>query len=201
MDFTGVRKNLEALGYQVAEFERGQEAVDYLVQKIRGKTVGIGGSLTVDQLGLYGALKAHNQVYWHWYPQEGEDPLALRYQALGAQVYIASVNGLAESGEIVNIDGAGNRVAGLSTSREAVYLIVGQNKLAQDLEEAKDRAQNLAAPKNAHRLGVKTPCALKGDRCYDCQSPERICRVYSILKRPPSTGGYHLILIHEDLGY
>ena len=111
------------------------------------------------------------------------------------------MNGLAETGEIVNIDGNCNRVAASMFGPKRVYYVVGINKIAPDFEKALWRARNVAAPKNAQRLGKKTPCAVKADRCYDCKSPERICRGLSVLWRKPT--GFEqaeVVLIEEELG-
>jgi len=111
------------------------------------------------------------------------------------------VNGIAETGEIVNIDNTGNRVAATLYGHKKVYLVAGLNKVAPDLSGAIDRARNIAAPPNAKRLGKKTPCAVKGDRCYDCKSPERICRTLNVLWERPTGSVYEVILINENLGY
>ena len=160
-------------------------------------TVGFGGSATLDALGVYDKLAAHNTVIWHW-KQEAN---AARKAAMQTQVYLSSANGLAESGEIVNIDGNCNRVAASMFGPKRVYYVVGINKIAPDFEKALWRARNVAAPKNAQRLGKKTPCAVKADRCYDCKSPERICRGLSVLWRKPT--GFEqaeVVLIEEELG-
>ena len=116
-------------------------------------------------------------------------------------MYISSVNGLAETGEIVNIDGTGNRVVGTICGHEALYLLVGVNKIAPDYDQALWRARNIAAPKNAQRLKRKTPCAEKGDRCYNCSSPERICRALTVLWKKPNGIPYaEVILINQELG-
>ena len=117
------------------------------------------------------------------------------------EVYLSSVNGLAETGELINIDGAGNRVASTLFGHEEVYFIVGANKIAPDYDAALWRARNIAAPKNAQRLKRKTPCAVKADRCYDCSSPERICRGLAVLwARPNATEEMEVVLIGEALG-
>ena len=169
-------------------------AADYLDAQIDGATVGIGGSMTIQAMGLSERLSKHNEVIWHW---EGGE---LR-RAMLADVYLTSVNGLAETGEIVNIDGNCNRVAASMFGPKRVYYVVGINKIAPDFEKALWRARNVAAPKNAQRLGKKTPCAVKADRCYDCKSPERICRGLSVLWRKPT--GFEqaeVVLIEEELG-
>lgn len=201
MDFSTVENNLMALGYTVKTFACKEDATVYLAAAIQGKTVGIGGSVTVAQMGLYERLQEKNSVLWHLRMQEGQDVLQTRLDATRAQVYISSVNGLSEQGEIVNIDNTGNRVAAATFGCEKVYFVVGENKLAPDLAAAIERARNIAAPLNAQRLGRKTPCAVKGDRCYDCNSEERICRNLSVFWKKPTGCAYEIILIKEPLGY
>lgn len=193
-DMERVRKNLEERGFQTSCFAMAKEAADYLDAQIDGATVGIGGSITIQAMGLSERLSKHNEVIWHW---EGGE---LR-RAMLADVYLTSVNGLAETGEIVNIDGNCNRVAASMFGPKRVYYVVGINKIAPDFEKALWRARNVAAPKNAQRLGKKMPCAVKADRCYDCKSPERICRGLSVLWRKPT--GFEqaeVVLIEEELG-
>jgi hypothetical protein len=199
--FDDLKKSLESKGYEVLTFAAGTEATEALDGRIDGKTVGIGGSLTVHQLGLFGKLAGHNTVYWHDEVPEGMTPVQTRSAATRAQVYISSVNGISEHGEIVNIDNTGNRVAAISYGPEEVYLIAGKNKVAPDLEAALWRARNIAAPLNAKRLNRKTPCAVKADRCYDCKSPDRICRNLSVLWTKPAGAHYTVVLIDEELGY
>lgn len=195
--FDTVKKSLEERGYAVRVFAAGAEAAAYLDGAIDGKTVGFGGSMTLDQLGLYDVLEKHNTVAWHW---RSEDAAAARREAMTADVYITSANGLAETGEILNIDGSGNRVAATLFGHEKVYFVIGRNKLAPTYEEALWRARNIASPQNARRLGRKTPCAVKGDRCYDCKSPERICRGLVTLWGPMMGMEAEVLLVDEDLG-
>lgn len=197
MTFDTVKRNLEHRGFQVSVFASGAEAASYLNGCIDGKTVGFGGSVTLRDLGLYDQLKSHNTVYWHMLNGNLEECVL----AAAAQIYLTSVNGLAETGEIVNIDGIGNRVAGGLYGHEKVYFVVGRNKLASTCEEALWRARNIAAPKNAQRKQMKTPCAVKGDRCYDCDSPERICRGLTVHWRAMTSMAMEVVLIDEDFGY
>lgn len=197
-DFTAVKKNLEARGFSVTTFRTAAEAADYLDKAVDGVSVGFGGSATLDELGLYERLAAHNDVFWHW---KAENTQAARRQAMTADVYFSSVNGLAESGELINIDGVGNRIAATLYGHKKVWFVVGRNKLAPTYEEALWRARNIAAPKNAQRLQRKTPCAVKGDRCYDCKSPERLCRGLAVLWEAMSGTEMEVVLIDEDLGF
>ena len=196
MAFETVKKNLEAKGFGVKTFATAAEAAEYLNGAIDGTTVGMGGSMTLKDMGMFEKLSTHNEVFWHWVngPQE-------RVKAAAAKVYITSANGLAETGEIINIDGAGNRVASMLYGHEKVYFVVGKNKLAPTYDEAMWRARNIAAPKNAQRLSTKTPCAVKADRCYDCKSPDRICRGLAVLWECIMGMEIEVVLIDEELGY
>lgn len=200
MDYTLVKSNLERMGYQVREFASGAEAAEALAAEFNGRTIGFGGSVTLQQLGLYESLSRNNTVYWHMQCPEGVTVAAMRQKACRADIYISSVNGLAETGEIVNIDNTGNRVSSISYGHEKVVLVVGENKLEPTLEKAVYRARNVAAPLNCRRLGVKTPCVVLG-HCADCQSPQRLCRNFSILAQKPTGCTYEVVLIHEKLGY
>ena len=201
MDFTKIKAKLESLGYGVTCFDTADDAADYLDEKIRGKTVGFGGSVTLEQMGLYDRLALNNEVFYHNRLPGGMTRAEVCKEAGAAQIYLSSVNGLAETGEVVNIDGVGNRIASLLFGHETVYLVVGENKIAKNCDVALDRARNIAAPKNAQRVKAKTPCAIKADKCYDCESPYRICQALSILWGAPKHGDYEIILIHEELGF
>ena len=189
-------QTLEKHGFSVRVFKTAQEASSAISQELSGKTIGFGGSVTLDQLGLFDTLSHRNTVFWHW----KQNPADARASAANAAVYLSSVNALAETGEIVNIDGAGNRVASTLYGHKKVYLIISRNKLAADYDGALWRARNVAAPKNAQRLNRKTPCAIKGDRCYDCKSPDRICCGLVVLWRPMMGQDIEIILVDEDLG-
>ena len=179
-DFSKVEKALKERGYTVKVFATGAEAAAYLDGEIDGATVGIGGCATAQELGLYELLEKHNTVIWHW-KQEGAD---VRKKAMATDVYLTSANALAESGEIVNIDGVGNRVASTLFGHKKVYFIVG----------------NVASPRRAQQLGAKTPCAEKADRCYDCRAAGRICRGMTTLWGPMMGSEAEVILIDEEHG-
>lgn len=198
MDKTRLCENLAKRGFTPHLFADRAAAADYLTAEIHDTTVGIGGSCTVEELGLYDRLRETNQVFWHWKQPEPDT----RTKANQAAVYLTSANGVSETGEIVNIDSGGNRVAATLWGPEKVYFIIGQNKVEPDLHKALHRARNVAAPLNARRLGRKTPCAAGELRCHDCQSPERICRGTVILmEKPMSLKECHVVIVEEDLGY
>lgn len=198
MGFDTVKQNLEERGYTVRVFSTGKEAADYLDAAIDGRSVGFGGSATLDALGVYERLGKHNETVWHW---KWEDPAAARREAMTTDVYLTSVNALAETGELVNIDGAGNRVAATLFGHEKVYFVIGRNKLVPTYDEAVWRARNVAAPQRARQLGKKTPCAVKCDRCYDCKSPERICRGLVVHYKKMTSMDMEVVLVGQELGY
>jgi len=195
MDLEKTIRSLEGRGFKVTHFASAAEAASYLGGAIRGKTVGIGGSKTVEALGLYETLAEQNTVYWHW-KTPGRD--TLKAAAL-ADVYLSSVNAISEDGEILNIDGTGNRVAGMLFGHEKVYLVAGTNKIAPDFDAALYRARNTAAVQNCARLGKKTPCQIDGT-CHDCRSPEKICRALTVLWAPMGGMETEVVLIDEALG-
>lgn len=196
-----LQKNLEAKGYIVDVFDTKEEAASYINSALDQKYIGIGGSQTVAQMNLYPMLSSHNKVIWHDELPEGMSVMEARQGATRADVYISSVNGISKDGIIINIDGTGNRVAALSFGPKQIYLIIGENKIAEDYDSALYRARNIASPLNAQRLHRNTPCAVNADRCYDCKSPERICRNLSVFWEKPYGSEYHVILIKESLGY
>ena len=201
MEFTKLKAKLESLGYGVTCFDTAADAADYLDEKISGKTVGFGGSVTLEQIGLYDRLALNNEVFYHNRLPGGMTRAEVCNKAATAQIYLSSVNGLAETGEVINIDGVGNRISSILFGHEKVYFVVGENKIAKDYDAALWRARNIAAPKNAKRVKAKTPCAVKADKCYDCESPGRICRALSVLWGAPLHGNYEIILIREELGF
>ena len=197
MRFDSLQETLTRAGFSVHTFPTGQAAKDWLAAQWSGKTIGLGGSMTLEDLGLYEALSQGNTVYWHW-RTPGTATLA---QAAQAQVYLSSVNAVAETGELINIDGTGNRVASMIFGPKNVALIIGKNKFAETMDECMDRIKAVACAKNAQRLGLSTPCAVAG-RCTDCFSKERICSVTTIIEaKPGAISEMHLILVDEVLGY
>lgn len=199
MSFQQVKKRLEDNGFTVSVFATGREAADYLNRAIDGVTVGCGGSMTLKDLGLYDSLAAHNTLYYHG---GNPDPQAAMAHAMTADVYILSANGIAENtGEILSIDGTGNRAASTLFGHRKVYFVAGKNKLSPDFHAALDRVRNVVAPKNAQRLGRKTPCAVNGDRCYDCSSPERICNGLVVHYKRMRSMDMEVVLVDQELGY
>ena len=199
MAFETLKKHLEENGFTVSVFATAQEAADYLNGAIDHTTVGCGGSMTLKDLGLYESLAAHNTLYYHG---TSDDPQATMKNASTADVYLLSANGIAENtGEIISIDGTGNRVASTLFGHRKVYFVAGRNKVSPDFDSALYRVRNVVAPKNAQRLGRQTPCAAKGDKCYNCNSPQRICRGLVVHYKKMNSMDMEVVLVDQDLGY
>ena len=190
-----LRSRLEALGYQTSHFATARQAADYLNGQLDGTTVAFGGSTTLADMGLFESLSAHNTVYWHW---KGNSPA----EATGTEIYISSVNGVAETGELINIDGVCNRVSETLFGHKKVFFVIGSNKIAPDYDAALFRARNTAAPLNARRLNKQTPCAVGDEiRCFDCKSPDRVCHAMTALWTAPGGAQYEVVIVDEKLGY
>ena len=203
MDLQIVKENSEKKGFKVSVFSDAKEASDYLNKEINNTSVAFGGSMTLAEMGLFDTLKTHNEIWYHsnaeLIEKYGREEIFKR--AMGADVYISSVNGMSSDGVLINIDGNGNRIASTAFGHKKVYYVVGKNKIEDTFEKAMWRARNIAAPKNAQRLSRKTPCAIKGDKCYNCSSPERICRGILITETPMSAQETEILLVNENLGY
>ena len=200
MAFETLKKRLEANGFAVSVFDTAAQAADYLSDSVKGMSVGLGGSMTLKEMGVEERLKANNTVYWHW--NSTADPNESLRQAMTTDVYLLSANAIAEdTGEILNIDGTGNRVSSSLFGHKKVYFVAGRNKVSPDYESALFRLRNVVSPKNAQRLGRKTPCAVKADKCYNCDSPERICNALVVFYKKIRSMDMEVILINEDLGY
>ena len=194
-----VASALNGRGFMAEVFADASAAKCRLMELIGDRSVGIGGSSTVDGLGVYeDLLKKGNTVHWHW---KEPDMNAARARASQAQVYVASSNALSEDGCLVNTDGHGNRVAGMFFGPPVVVLLIGCNKIVPDLEAALLRVKEKAAPLNAKRLNLDTPCGATGT-CADCRSGARMCNVTSILEgRPGHVQEFRILLVDEELGF
>lgn len=201
MDLEKTVTSLKKKGYQVSVFKTGAEAAEYLNQTIDGKTVGFGDSETLNTIKLYDLLSTHNDVVDPQHPKDGYDFFSTARACLTTDIFFTSVNGIAETGELVNIDGTGNRIAGSLFGHEKVYFVIGSNKIAPTLDEAVWRARNVAAPENAARHHFKTPCAFRQDHCYDCKSPDRICCAQTIYFQKMRFMEMEVVLIDETLGF
>lgn len=201
MNITKAITSLRQKGYIVSFFESQQSATLYLNDALDSKTIGFGDSNTLLSLNLYESLSAHNRVYDPQHLLDGWTFLDTAKQCMTTSIFVTSVNAFSETGELVNIDATGNRIAGSIFGHQKVYFIVGTNKLVSTLEDAVWRAQNVAAPHNAMRLGLNTPCAKNGTRCFNCSSSDRICNGMMIYLNKMSDIEMEIVIINEQLGF
>lgn len=199
-----IEKTITALkrnNYEVSFFKTAEDAAQYLDSSLNDKYIGFGDSDTMLQMSLFDRFASHNKVVdpKHWVSGKTFGDTAI--ECLTTDIFLTSVNALSESGEFVNIDGTGNRVAGSLFGHKKVYFVVSTNKITQTLEDAIWRARNIAAPRNAMRLGLRTPCAIKGDHCYNCSSPDRICNGLVIYYKKMHNMDMEVVLIDEELGF
>jgi len=166
------------------------------------ESFGFGGSSTLRGLGVIDALQAQGKtIYDHW--QAGLSPQqdrAIRLAQGRCDCFFCSANAIAASGEIVNVDGIGNRTNAMTFGTAKVVIAAGMNKVTPDLESALKRVRNVAAPMRARSLNMQTPCAESG-RCSDCSAPQRICRITAILHRRPMLTDISVFLIGQPLGF
>lgn len=176
-----------------------EEALKIALELIpEGSTVTMGGGMSVHEIGLVKALKAGDYNFID--RDEYEDKRAAMLAAYDADVFLASANAMTEDGVLVNIDGNANRVSAIAQGPKKVVLIVGMNKVCSDVDGAMKRARNVAAPINAQRFGLNTPCAKTGS-CMDCKSPDTICCQFLITRYSHHPGRIYVILVGENLGF
>ena len=163
-----------------------------------GSAVTMGGAMSAHEIGLVNALKTGN---YNFIDRDAcEDKRAAMLAAYDADVFLASANAITEDGVMVNIDGNSNRVSAIAQGPRKVIFIVGMNKVCSDLDGAMKRARNVAAPINAQRFGLNTPCAKTG-ACMDCKSPDTICCQFLITRFSRHKGRIHVILVNGNLGF
>ncbi len=163
-----------------------------------GSTVTMGGSFSVEEIGLRQAVAG--EEYRFIDRNKCADPREAMLAAYDADVYLSSVNAMTEDGILINIDGNANRVSALAQGPKKVIFIVGMNKICPDPDSALKRARNVAAPVNAQRFGLNTPCAKTG-ACMDCKSPDTICCQFLITRFSRHKGRIHVILVNDFLGF
>ena len=163
-----------------------------------GSSVTMGGAMSAHEIGLVRALKDGN---YRFIDRDAyEDKRAAMLAAYDADVFLSGVNGMTSDGILVNIDGNANRVSAIAQGPRKVIFIAGMNKVCGDLDGAMKRARNVAAPINAQRFGLATPCSKTG-ACMDCKSPDTICCQFLITRFSRHAGRIHVILVNDDLGF
>ena len=202
-ELTG-KKVVEALNknrFKAEYADTKAEAVEAILKLINPQdTVGMGGSITLEELSIGKLLQELGNTIFNHQGLPPAEAYNVRRKQLTSDVFIASSNAVTLEGEIVNMDGSGNRVAALAFGPKRVIVIMGANKIVKDEADARRRIAMTAAPMNADRLNRKTPCVITGV-CANCNSPERICSITSIMHKAPSTSDFHVIIVGEALGY
>ena len=194
-----VIKGLESrnmTGYYAAG--RGEALEKALELIAEGSSVTMGGAMSAWEIGLVDALKKGNYNFID--RDAAEDKRAAMLAAYDADVFLSSVNAMTDDGILVNIDGNSNRVSAIAQGPRKVLFIVGMNKICSDLDSAMKRARNVAAPINAQRFGLSTPCAKTG-ACMDCKSPDTICCQFLITRYSRHKDRIHVILVNDNLGF
>ena len=195
-------KALKKNNFEARYFSKASEALTELWKMIpEGATVGVGGSLTLNQVDFANEIQKHPVKFLNPFAKglSMEEGDKIRREIFSADVFIASSNAVTEDGKLFNIDATGNRVGPMIYGPKKVILLCGVNKIVKDLAEAQKKVQEWTAPMNVKRLGYKPPCGQTG-QCSDCSSPERICNAYVVLAKKPRRTDYMIFLIGEDLG-
>ncbi len=196
-------KNLKRNGFDAHLTPTPQAACSLVLSMISDyESFGIGGSGTVRAIGIGDELRIMGKtIFDHWQPElSPEEIQAMRLAQGRSDCFLCSANAVSEEGEIVNVDGIGNRVAATAFGPRKVVVVAGANKIAADLAAALGRVREVAAPMRAKSLGMETPCAESG-HCVDCNAPQRICRITTILHRPPMLTDISIVLVAQSLGF
>lgn len=189
-------KNRNIEGYYAETAEEAKEIALGLISE--GSSVTMGGCMSAREIGLVDALKEGN---YNFIDRDGyEDKRAAALMAYDCDAFLASCNAMTEDGVLVNIDGNANRVSAIAFGPKKVIFVVGMNKVCADVDSAMKRARNVAAPINAQRFDISTPCNKTGS-CFDCSSPDSICCQFMITRRSLHPGRMHVILVNENLGF
>ena len=193
---------LESRDMEAYYVETKEEAVKKALELIqKGSTISMGGAASVKECGLYDAVSSGDYVFYdrdRVNTQEEKEEIALR--DFSVDWFLGSVNAMSENGVFINIDGNANRVAAYAYGPKNVLLIVGMNKIVKTEADAMSRARNEAAPVNAQRFGIDTPCSKNGT-CFDCRSPQCICCQILTTRFSRIKGRFKIILVDENLGF
>ena len=199
-------KTVEALkknNFAASYVKTKQEVVDQIMDLVPvDAVVGMGGSWTLNELGVEALLEGRgHKVLNHNKPGlQPEEVAAVRRQQLTCDVFLSGTNAVTLDGELVNVDGAGNRVAAMIYGPKKVVIVIGVNKIVADCESAVRRIEMVAAPINNKRLSRPNPCVVSGE-CMDCQGPTRICNVTTIMHKKPFLTDVHVLVVGEELGF
>ena len=188
-------KSRNMSGYYAADKEEALKLALELIPE--GSTISMGGCASAQEVGLIKALKEGNYNYIDRAKLSPRESLMAAYDS---DIFLSSANAITSDGIMVNIDGNSNRVSCIAQGPRKVVFIVGMNKVCPDLDDAMKRVRNVAAPANAQRFDVKTPCKETG-KCFDCKSPDTICCQFLITRYSRHEGRIHVILVNDNLGF
>ncbi len=183
-------------GYYASDKDEALKIALSLIEK--GSTVTMGGAMSAHEIGLVDALKKGDYNFID--RDQEKDKRAAMLAAYDADVFLSSANAITNDGVMVNIDGNSNRVSAIAQGPKKVVFIVGMNKVCDDIDGAMKRARNVAAPINAQRFNLNTPCAKTG-ACFNCMSPDTICCQFLITRYSRHEGRIHVILVNDNLGF
>ena len=183
-------------GYYAANKEEALKKALEIIPE--GSTVTMGGAMSVHEIGLANAIKKGNYKFLD--RDKYEDKRAAMLAAYDADVFLSSANAMTEDGVLINVDGNSNRVSAIAQGPKKVVFIVGMNKICADVDSAMKRARNVAAPINAQRFGLSTPCSKTGS-CMNCKSPDTICCQILITRFSRHKDRIHVILVNDNLGF
>jgi len=198
-----VVKSLQKNGFEAIYCENKEAARRNIIDEAsNADTIGFGGSMTVQELGMGHELATMGKrLLQHNQPGlTREESMAIRRLQLSCDLFLTSTNAITLSGQLVNVDGVGNRVGAMVFGPKKVIVAAGRNKIVDDLDCALKRIKNIATPANARRLNLKLPCGVTG-YCNDCNTPDCICRVTVIIDKKPSLSDIRVLIINDDLGY
>ena len=183
-------------GYYAADKEAALKKALEIIPE--GSSVSMGGAMSVHEIGLSDVLKKGN---YNFIDRDAyEDKRAAMLAAYDADVFLSSANAMTEDGVLINVDGNSNRVSAIAQGPKKVVFIVGMNKICPDVDSAMKRARNVAAPINAQRFGLSTPCTKTGS-CMNCKSPDTICCQILITRFSRHKDRIHVILVNDNLGF
>ena len=188
-------KSRNMTGYYAKNKEEALKLALGLIEK--GSSITMGGCMSAKEIGLISALEEGD---YHFIDRTKLEPREALLAAYDADIFLSSANALTDDGILVNIDGNANRVSCIAQGPKKVLFIVSMNKICSDLDSAMKRARNIAAPANAQRFDIKTPCKLTG-KCTDCKSQDTICCQFLITRYSRHTERIHVILVNEELGF
>ncbi|MBQ3647040.1 MAG: lactate utilization protein [Synergistaceae bacterium] len=196
-----VVESLKRRGFEAEYVSNREEALKRILEIIpKDATVGIPGTVTIREIGAMDALQERgNKIFQHWGQMSKEERRLARFKENEADVFLTSANAITQDGEIINIDGTGNRVAGMAWGNGLVLFVVGINKISFDLTDGIKRARSATIP-NAVRQNEMTACR-KAGHCVKCLDEASMCRAILILEQAVKERNYHVILVGENLGY